>query len=57
MLDLIRELLMVFPQSVYFERRDFEIKVIVEEANENGYTDIMVLNEDKISIRKLLGLV
>lgn len=52
MLDFIRELLMVFPNSIYFERRNFEIKAIVEEAKGEQYTDILVLNEDKVEIRK-----
>jgi hypothetical protein len=51
MFDFIRELLMVFPNSVYFERRNFDIKKVVNEGIEEGYTNILVFNEDQKEIR------
>lgn len=47
MYDFIRDLLKVFPNSYYYARKDFELKKIIEYSNERGFTDMLVVNEDR----------
>jgi len=53
MYDFIRDLLLIFPNSFYYERKRFPLKKIIEEAKEKGYTDIIVINEDRKTINAL----
>jgi len=48
MYDFVRELLYVFPNSFYYQRKKFPLKTIIEEAKQKGgFTDIIVINEDR----------
>ena len=47
MYDFIRDLLYVFPNSFYYKRKKFTIKQITEAAKKRGYTDLLIINEDK----------
>jgi len=53
MYTFIRELLFVFPNSFYYERKKFPLKQIIEEAKLKGFTDLIVLNEDRKKINAL----
>lgn len=53
-LDFVQDLLKVFPNSFYYQRRNFEIKEIIPEAVEKGFTDLMVINDDSKEINSLL---
>eukprot|EP00461_Guttulinopsis_vulgaris_P002515 UN02516 len=48
--DFIRELLYVFPKSYFYPRKGFTMKEITENCIENGFTDIIVINEDNKEI-------
>ncbi|XXQ30021.1 Brix domain-containing protein [Plasmodiophora brassicae] len=54
MFDFISDLLRAVPKSSFYERRNFEIKQITSEAVEKGFTDIIIINEDR---KELNGLV
>jgi ribosome production factor 1 len=45
--EFIRDLLQVFPNSVYYKRKNFAMKEIIADAIEKEYTDLIVLNEDR----------
>lgn len=47
MYEFINDLIHVFPNSYYYERKKFEIKQIVKAAIDRGYTDLLIINEDK----------
>lgn len=47
MYEFIRDLLYVFPNSFYYKRQKFTIKQITEAAKKRGYTDLIIINEDK----------
>jgi hypothetical protein len=47
MYEFIRDLLFVFPNSFYYKRMKFSIKQITEAAKKRGYTDLLIINEDK----------
>ncbi len=51
--SFIRELLYVFPNSFFYPRRHFPITRLVEEANENGFTDLLIFNEDHNKVNGL----
>jgi len=53
MYEFIKELLMVFPNSFYYSRKNYELKKIVEYSSERGFTDLIVLNEDKKQLNAL----
>jgi len=53
MYDFIRNLLMVIPNSFYYERRRFPLKKIIDEGSEKGFTDIIVVNEDRKQLNAL----
>ena len=42
-----RELQSLFQWAEYHARRDYELKEIVEIAKRNGFTDLIVINEDR----------
>jgi len=45
--QFIRDLLHVFPNSVYYARKKYPIKTIVQTLNERGgFTDLLIINED-----------
>lgn len=48
--DFIKELLYVFPKSYFYPRKGFTMKKITEDCIENGFTDILVINEDNKKI-------
>eukprot|EP00386_Alphamonas_edax_P008467 GDKI01027747.1.p1 GENE.GDKI01027747.1~~GDKI01027747.1.p1 ORF type:complete len:382 (+),score=113.05 GDKI01027747.1:127-1146(+) len=43
--DLLKELVVVIPNTFYYKRGDFEIKKIVKYATNKGFTDLIVFNE------------
>lgn len=47
MYEFMRELLKVFPNSYYYERKKYKIKQIVDYAKEKEFTDLIFINEDK----------
>lgn len=47
MYDFIRDLLYVLPNSFYYKRASFSIAQICEAAKKRGYTDLLIINEDK----------
>ena len=44
----------VLPAAQYYKRAGFPIKKIVEYAGKRGYTDLMVLHEDRKAVNGLL---
>eukprot|EP00471_Norrisiella_sphaerica_P006015 CAMPEP_0184489586 /NCGR_PEP_ID=MMETSP0113_2-20130426/15876_1 /TAXON_ID=91329 /ORGANISM="Norrisiella sphaerica, Strain BC52" /LENGTH=232 /DNA_ID=CAMNT_0026873103 /DNA_START=30 /DNA_END=729 /DNA_ORIENTATION=+ len=53
MYDFILEFLRVIPRSVYYQRKNHEIKKIVEECSTKGFTDIIIINEDSKSLNAM----
>ena len=53
MYNFILELLRVIPGSVYYKRKNFEIKKIVDECSAKGFTDIIIVNEDSKKLNAL----
>lgn len=47
MYEFIRDLLYVFPNSFYYKRMNFTIAQICTAAKKRGYTDLLVINEDR----------
>lgn len=45
--EFIKELLVVFPNSFFYHRKQFPIKTIVDQASAKGFTDLIVINEDR----------
>ena len=43
----IKDLLLTIPNSVFYKRRGFELHRITKEAGEKGFTDLIVLNENR----------
>lgn len=46
MYKLLKEFLYVFPNSYYYPRRGFAVKEIVKQATDEGFTDLIIVNED-----------
>ena len=53
----IKDLLSVIPNSDYRYRKDIDFKSVVEQAKENGYTSIVVVNEDQKRASILLTII
>jgi ribosome production factor 1 len=53
MYEFMNDLLLVFPKSYYFPRRNYQIKKVIEYSKERGFTDILVVNEDRKTINAL----
>ncbi|GAB5373222.1 hypothetical protein AAMO2058_001731800 [Amorphochlora amoebiformis] len=53
MYEFIVEVLRVIPGSVYYKRKNFEIKKIVTEITEKGFTDLIIVNEDSKNLNAL----
>mmetsp|Transcript_30559 Transcript_30559/g.49041 ORF Transcript_30559/g.49041 Transcript_30559/m.49041 type:complete len:308 (-) Transcript_30559:168-1091(-) len=53
MYDFILELMRVIPGSSYYKRNKHEIKKIVKECSEKGFTDIIIVNEDSKNLNGL----
>eukprot|EP00457_Paulinella_chromatophora_P011156 gb/GEZN01011284.1/.p1 GENE.gb/GEZN01011284.1/~~gb/GEZN01011284.1/.p1 ORF type:complete len:358 (+),score=51.75 gb/GEZN01011284.1/:90-1076(+) len=53
MFEFIQDLLEIFPNSYYYKRLEFPIKTIVEEALTKGWTDVIILNENRKKINAL----
>jgi len=51
--DFIKDLLIVFPNSFFYERKHFPLKKIVEEASTKGWTDLIIIHEDKKKLNSL----
>lgn len=47
MYEFIRDLLYVFPNSFYYKRLNFTIQQICDAAKKRGYTDLLIINEDR----------
>lgn len=52
--DLVKEMLKVIPNSVFYSRREFKIKAICDQASEQGFTDVMIFHEDNKEINSML---
>eukprot|EP01120_Amphizonella_sp_Union-15-10_P009970 TRINITY_DN389_c0_g1_i1.p1 TRINITY_DN389_c0_g1~~TRINITY_DN389_c0_g1_i1.p1 ORF type:complete len:325 (-),score=48.02 TRINITY_DN389_c0_g1_i1:160-1134(-) len=48
------QLLKLFPNSEYYPRRNYHVKEIIEYCKNRGFTDVIVVNEDR---RKVNGLL
>lgn len=46
MYNFIVELLRVVPGSVYYKRKNYELKKIIEECSSKEFTDLIIVNED-----------
>eukprot|EP00741_Cyanophora_paradoxa_P000473 tig00000405_g461.t1 len=47
MYTLIAELLKIFPNSFFYNRKDYEVKEIVKYATNKEFTDLVIINEDR----------
>jgi len=47
MYEFIRDLLYVFPNSFYYKRMNYTVAQISEAAKKRGYTDLLIVNEDR----------
>lgn len=47
MIDFIRDLLQLIPNSFYYSRRRFAIKKVIEYCKDKDFTNIIVINEDR----------
>ena len=45
--DFIKQMLPVIPKSIYFERKNEAIKEFAKKAADKGYSDLIVVKEDK----------
>ena len=45
LVEFCQEFIGVIPNSEFYERRDYDIKEIIEFSNNRGYTDLVVFNE------------
>lgn len=53
MYEFINDLLQVFPQSYFFPRNGYLLKKVIEYSRDRGFTDILVINEDRKIINAL----
>ena len=51
---LIHDLLSLFVNAHYYKRRRYEMKLIVEYAKNQGFTDVLVLSEDRGEVNSLV---
>lgn len=51
--DFVKQVLPVFPKSIYFERLNASIREFSAKAEEKGYTDVLVVKEDKNKLSTL----
>ena len=51
--DFVRQLLPVIPKSTYFERLDSAIGNFASKATDKGYTDLVIIKEDKRKVSTL----
>lgn len=47
MSQLLKEMLTVFPIAIFYERRNYPLKKIVKYATNEGFSDVVVFNEDR----------
>jgi len=47
LLKFVDELLTIFPNSHYYKRRTFSVKQILRFCTNRGFTDVIVINEDR----------
>lgn len=47
MYAFVRDLLRTIPNSQFYKRRNFELELVTKYASERGYTDLVVINEDR----------
>lgn len=52
--QFILEMLRVFPVAVYYDRREFPLKSIVGYAKKEGFTDLVVFNQDRKEVNAML---
>jgi ribosome production factor 1 len=52
--DFVREVLPVFPGSVYYERRGTTVQELLGHAAAGGFSDVLVVKEDKKKISSLI---
>lgn len=52
--QLILEMLDVFPIAIYYSRKDYGLKKIVEYAIAEGFTDLVVFNQDRKEVNGML---
>lgn len=53
-MKFIKDLLIVFPNSTYKNRRGIDLKKIIPQAIEHGFTDLVVINEDQKNANALV---
>jgi len=53
-IPFINDLISIIPNMTYRERRNFTLKEIVQFCKEEGYTDVIVINEDRKQPNSLL---
>lgn len=51
--DFVKQVLPVFPKSIYFERLESSIDEFARRAAEKGYSDVIVVKEDKGALSTL----
>eukprot|EP00963_Diacronema_lutheri_P003358 scaffold281_cov318-Pavlova_lutheri.AAC.41 len=54
MFKFLADLLHVFPDATYYKRNNYEIKKMCEYASKRGFTDLVVINEDRKNINGML---
>lgn len=47
MIEFIKDLLKLVPNSYYYSRKRYAIKKVIEYAKEKDFTDIVIINEDR----------
>lgn len=52
--QFILEMLDVFPVAIYYSRRDYGLKKIVKYAINEGFTDLVVFNQDRKEVNGML---
>jgi ribosome production factor 1 len=53
MYEFIRDLLYVFPNSFYYKRMNYTVAQISEAAKKRGYTDLLIINQDRKTFNAL----
>lgn len=54
MYKFLADLLNLFPDATYYKRNNYELKKICQYASKRGFTDLVVINEDRKSINGML---
>lgn len=52
--QFIVEMLRVFPVAIYYDRKEYPLKNIVEYAKNEGFTDLVVINQDRKEVNAMM---